>query len=270
MSNQNSDSTNCQDERSDWQASGFDSHQEYQDWLNESKATNDAYDAQAEAPTPDESDEDEGFDEEFVSEQSSQDEEEGDKGSENGEPEEDVEPEDDSNPGEQPEAADNGEPGVDDTSNVDEAKLISIYGFAYDKNKDYALVEQSARGAVNAITIALQDIINRSQTRRGDPQSLAKEIEGAFLTTLPTYLSAEAILQGEQESNQPLIGTSTAVSVAPSPPPPSPSMVSDLVSFTTPRNNSSASQGEGADSDDEEDVQETTTPPSRIKRLRHM
>lgn len=68
MSNQNSESTNCQDERSDWQASGFDSHQEYQDWLNESKATDDAYDAQAKAPTPDESDEDEGFDEEFISE----------------------------------------------------------------------------------------------------------------------------------------------------------------------------------------------------------
>ncbi|KAI4709458.1 hypothetical protein J4E89_005474 [Alternaria sp. Ai002NY15] len=276
MSNQNSESTNCADERPAWQEEGFNSHQEWQDWLNESEATDNAYDAQAEAPPPDDSDDDEGFDEEFVSEQSSQDEDDDDEESENDEPGENAEPEDDSNPEDHSEAAGIREPGVSDTPNVDEAALISIYGFAHNKNKDYALVEQSARGALNAITIALQDIINRSQARQGDPQSLAKEIESAFAMTLPTYLSGQAILQGGQQavgrptplsalppqSNPPLIGTSTAVSVPPSPPPPPPppSTASGLGAFTTARDDSSASQGEGADSDDEEDHAESSDP----------
>ncbi|KAI4961683.1 hypothetical protein J4E86_000712 [Alternaria arbusti] len=203
MSNQSSESTNSREERPEWQEEGFNSRQEWQDWLNESEATDNAYDAQAEAPPPDDSEEDEGFDEEFFSEQDSEDEDDDDK-SESGEPGKHVEPEDDSSPDDHFEAADNGEPGVDDTSNVDETALTSIYGLAHDKNKDYALVEQSARGALNAITIALQDIINRSQARQGDPQSLAKEIETAFATTLPTYSSVQAILQGgQQETSAP-------------------------------------------------------------------
>ncbi|KAI4934154.1 hypothetical protein J4E85_002010 [Alternaria conjuncta] len=180
MSNQNPDSTNVREGRPEWQEEGFSSRREWQDWLNESEATDNAYDAQVEEPPLDDSEEDEGFDEEFVSEQDSEDEDDDDEESEGGEPRKYVEPEDDSSADDRSEAADNGEPGVDDTV------LTSIYGFAHDKNKDYALVEQSARGALNAITIALQDIINRSQARQGDPESLAKEIQNAFATTLPT------------------------------------------------------------------------------------
>jgi hypothetical protein len=71
---------------------------------------------------------------------------------------------------------------------------------ASDINRHYALVEQTARGSLNAITSTLQDIIRRSQARQGDPQVLAEEIESAFVTTLPTYRAAEAILQGGQVS----------------------------------------------------------------------
>jgi len=127
MSNQSSESTNSREERPEWQEEGFNSRQEWQDWLNESEATDNAYDAQAEAPPPDDSEEDEGFDEEFFSEQDSEDEDDDDK-SESGEPGKHVEPEDDSSPDDHFEAADNGEPGVDDTSNVDETALTSIYG----------------------------------------------------------------------------------------------------------------------------------------------
>ncbi|KAI4650701.1 hypothetical protein J4E93_003058 [Alternaria ventricosa] len=230
MSNQNPESTNSREERPKWQEEGFNSHQEWQDWLNESEATDNAYDAQAEAPPPDDREEDEGFDEEFVSEQDSEDEDEDDDDeSESGEPGKHVDSEDDSSSDEHLEAADNGEPGVDDTSNVDETVLTSIYGFAHDKNKEYALVEHSARGALNAITIALQDIINRSQARQGDPQSLAKEIKSAFATTLPTYLSVQAVLQGGQQ-----VSLSQGIS---------------------------GSQGdEDVNSDNEEEVQEITTP----------
>ncbi|KAI4670807.1 uncharacterized protein J4E88_009559 [Alternaria novae-zelandiae] len=275
MSNQNSESTDCADERPAWQEEGFSSHQEWQDWRNEYLATDNAYHTQAEDPSPDDSDEDEGFDEEFVSEQDSEDEDDDDEESKSGEPGKHVEPEDDSSPDDRSEAADNGEPGVDDTSNVDDTVLTSIYGFAHDKNKDYALVEQSARGALNAITIALQDIINRSQAQQGNPQSLAKEIESAFATTLPTYLSVQAVLQGghqgvgrppplsadSSQRNQSLIGTSAAVSVPPSPPPPPPSRTSGLVSSAPQRNEVSASQGdEDVNSDNEEEVEEITTP----------
>ncbi|KAI4913910.1 hypothetical protein J4E90_005630 [Alternaria incomplexa] len=275
MSDQNPESTNRQEERPEWQEEGFSSHQEWQDWRNEYLATDNAYDTQAEDPSPDDSDEDEGFDEEFVSEQGSQNEEDDDEESENGEPEGNVEPEDGSNPDKHSKAADNGAPGANNTPNVDEAELTSIYGFAHDKNKDYALVEQSARGALNAITIALQDIINKSQARQGDPQSLAKEIESAFATTLTTYLSVQAVLQGGQQGigrppplsaissqrNQPLIGTSAAVSVPPSPPPPPPSTTSGLVSSAPQRSNVSASQeNEDVNSDNEEELKETTTP----------
>ncbi|KAI4676762.1 uncharacterized protein J4E84_009356 [Alternaria hordeiaustralica] len=275
MSDQNPESTNCQGERPKWQEEGFSSHQEWQDWRNEYLATDNAYDTQAEDPSPDDSDEDEGFDEEFVSEQDSdEDEDEDNEESESGEPGKHVEPEDDSSP-DHSEAADNGEPGVDDTSNVDETVLTSIYGFAHDKNKDYALVEQSARGALNAITIALQDIINKSQARQGEPESLAKEIESAFATTLPTYLSVQAVLQGGHQTtgrsppfsaissqrNQPLIGTSAAVSVPPSPSPPPPSTTSGLVSSAPQRNEVGASQGdEDVNSDSEEEVEEITPP----------
>ncbi|KAI4618966.1 hypothetical protein J4E83_005917 [Alternaria metachromatica] len=224
MSDQNPESTNCQEGRPEWQEEGFSSHQEWQDWRNEYLATDNAYDTQAEDPSPDDSDEDEGFDEEFVSEQGSQNEEDDDEESENGEPEGNVEPEDGSNPDKHSKATDNGAPGANNTPNVDEAELTSIYGFAHDKNKDYALVEQSARGALNAITIALQDIINKSQARQGDPQSLAKEIESAFATTLPTYLSVQAVLQGGQQ---------------------------DV---------SASQENEDVNSDNEEELKETTTP----------
>jgi len=137
MSNQNLESTNCGDERPAWQEEGFNSHQEWQDWLNESEATDNAYDAQAEAPPPDDSDEDEGFDEEFVSEQSSQDEDDDDEESENDEPVEKAEPEDHSNPDDHSEAAGNREPGVNDTPNVNEAALISIHGFGKYSNYLY-------------------------------------------------------------------------------------------------------------------------------------
>jgi len=129
MSNQSSESTNSREKRPEWQEEGFNSHQEWQDWLNESEATDNAYDAQAEAPPPDDSEEDEGFDEELVSEQDSEDEDDEDKESESGEPGKHVEPEDDSSPDDHSEAADNGEPGVDDTSNVDGTVLTSVYGF---------------------------------------------------------------------------------------------------------------------------------------------
>jgi hypothetical protein len=118
------------DEYPEWQTQGFDSQQEWQDWLDESVATDDAYDALAETPSPDPIEEDEGFDEEFDSQENSEDgNSEDDDDAEDDGPEDPLEPEDDSESNEVIEAPNNDQPEDDNALLADGAEDAAVNGF---------------------------------------------------------------------------------------------------------------------------------------------